>query len=109
MLYIYFLFSSRRRHTRLQGDWSSDVCSSDLDAGRFRGVPAPAAVGTRGRRGRCRVRPPGSHGKRFHRGATIVLLIGREAWRGRVEIFVGVVSLKKKKHNYNLNIRILGT
>src|SRR5205807_4825938 len=25
-------FSSRRRHTRLQGDWSSDVCSSDLYA-----------------------------------------------------------------------------
>src|SRR5256885_9064656 len=25
-------FSSRRRHTRLQGDWSSDVCSSDLFA-----------------------------------------------------------------------------
>src|SRR5205807_4794661 len=24
-------FSSRRRHTRLQGDWSSDVCSSDLE------------------------------------------------------------------------------
>src|SRR6266446_9483452 len=29
MEYIFF-FSSRRRHTRLQGDWSSDVCSSDL-------------------------------------------------------------------------------
>src|SRR5256885_2768815 len=29
MLDIFF-FSSRRRHTRLQGDWSSDVCSSDL-------------------------------------------------------------------------------
>src|SRR2546426_10293306 len=28
---IFFFFSSRRRHTRLQGDWSSDVCSSDLD------------------------------------------------------------------------------
>src|SRR2546426_8319504 len=27
----YFFFSSRRRHTRLQGDWSSDVCSSDLN------------------------------------------------------------------------------
>src|SRR5256885_6861447 len=27
-----FFFSSRRRHTRLQGDWSSDVCSSDLVA-----------------------------------------------------------------------------
>src|SRR5256885_8701452 len=32
-----FFFSSRRRHTRLQGDWSSDVCSSDLllRLGRF--------------------------------------------------------------------------
>src|SRR5256885_13305439 len=26
---LFFFFSSRRRHTRLQGDWSSDVCSSD--------------------------------------------------------------------------------
>src|SRR2546430_12703161 len=26
-----FLFSSRRRHTRFDCDWSSDVCSSDLD------------------------------------------------------------------------------
>src|SRR5256885_11970847 len=29
---LFFFFSSRRRHTRLQGDWSSDVCSSDLIA-----------------------------------------------------------------------------
>src|SRR5256885_7720113 len=29
-LEVLFFFSSRRRHTRLQGDWSSDVCSSDL-------------------------------------------------------------------------------
>src|SRR5437867_9475911 len=27
-----FFFSSRRRHTRSYGDWSSDVCSSDLVA-----------------------------------------------------------------------------
>src|SRR5437762_10224204 len=27
-----FFFSSRRRHTRYIGDWSSDVCSSDLSA-----------------------------------------------------------------------------
>src|SRR5438046_7520112 len=26
----HFFFSSRRRHTRLVSDWSSDVCSSDL-------------------------------------------------------------------------------
>src|SRR5256885_10210486 len=30
MCSFFFFFSSRRRHTRLQGDWSSDVCSSDL-------------------------------------------------------------------------------
>src|SRR5256885_7670737 len=35
-----FVFSSRRRHTRLQGDWSSDVCSSDL-VGRLCGEADP--------------------------------------------------------------------
>src|SRR5258707_6525370 len=28
---MFFFFSSRRRHTRYWRDWSSDVCSSDLD------------------------------------------------------------------------------
>src|SRR5690625_7321841 len=28
-----FFFSSRRRHTRWPRDWSSDVCSSDLELG----------------------------------------------------------------------------
>src|SRR2546427_10243356 len=30
MVNIFFFFSSRRRHTRFDCDWSSDVCSSDL-------------------------------------------------------------------------------
>src|SRR5207249_8958329 len=30
-LFFFFFFSSRRRHTRSKRDWSSDVCSSDLD------------------------------------------------------------------------------
>ena len=30
-MFFCFFFSSRRRHTRLVSDWSSDVCSSDLD------------------------------------------------------------------------------
>src|SRR5204862_3526295 len=30
---LFFFFSSRRRHTRSLRDWSSDVCSSDLDMG----------------------------------------------------------------------------
>src|SRR5699024_11491550 len=29
--FFFFFFSSRRRHTRSKRDWSSDVCSSDLD------------------------------------------------------------------------------
>src|SRR5205085_8063597 len=29
---LFFFFSSRRRHTRFDCDWSSDVCSSDLTA-----------------------------------------------------------------------------
>src|SRR5256886_13573307 len=31
-LFYAFFFSSRRRHTRFDCDWSSDVCSSDLEA-----------------------------------------------------------------------------
>src|SRR5882762_10690112 len=29
-MFVFFFFSSRRRHTRFKCDWSSDVCSSDL-------------------------------------------------------------------------------
>src|SRR5256886_7496356 len=38
---VFFFFSSRRRHTRFDCDWSSDVCSSDLD----RGHPGDDLVG----------------------------------------------------------------
>src|SRR5256885_16967716 len=42
---LFFFFSSRRRHTRLQGDWSSDVCSSDLeDTRRLAEAEIQAAV-----------------------------------------------------------------
>src|SRR5438270_13698706 len=32
LIFLDFFFSSRRRHTRFDCDWSSDVCSSDLNA-----------------------------------------------------------------------------
>src|SRR6266567_8036909 len=38
---LAFFFSSRRRHTRFDCDWSSDVCSSDLP-------PGPLALPARG-------------------------------------------------------------
>src|SRR5439155_9663573 len=37
-LFLLFFFSSRRRHTRWPRDWSSDVCSSDLQRDRSRCV-----------------------------------------------------------------------
>src|SRR5690348_18454370 len=39
-----FFFSSRRRHTRWTGDWSSDVCSSDLHDLRLHVFVAEAAL-----------------------------------------------------------------
>src|SRR3712207_3942160 len=47
MFYLFFFFfSSRRRHTRYWRDWSSDVCSSDLEVPHVRG---PVAVPPGGR------------------------------------------------------------
>src|SRR5215471_3647613 len=43
-LFFFFFFSSRRRHTRSLRDWSSDVCSSDLDLENgFADAPAGVA------------------------------------------------------------------
>src|SRR5436190_13075090 len=41
-LCFFFFFSSRRRHTRSLCDWSSDVCSSDLEGG---GAPSCTSDG----------------------------------------------------------------
>src|SRR6266536_5530056 len=47
----FFFFSSRRRHTRSTRDWSSDVCSSDLEVDRHEAQLGEAwreaAAGTR--------------------------------------------------------------
>src|SRR5713226_9691071 len=59
---FFFFFSSRRRHTIWTGDWSSDVCSSDL-AGSVAGARAaqlePALAGAPG---------PGSAGPQARTG-----------------------------------------
>src|SRR6266571_2969074 len=44
MSFREFFFSSRRRHTRLTCDWSSDVCPSDLIEYRINRAEAPVAV-----------------------------------------------------------------
>src|SRR6266567_2984422 len=42
---FFFFFSSRRRHTRFDCDWSSDVCSSDLDDGVTLNTPGGPHIG----------------------------------------------------------------
>src|SRR5207248_5075934 len=106
---FFFFFSSRRRHTRSYGDWSSDVCSSDLiqilqaiddflippalpesldeDLYHIRMIPI--------RRGMLQKIA------RFVEQLEIIEIpaeqIGRASCRERVEIGVGAVSLKKKE------------
>src|SRR5256886_10969998 len=72
VLLCYF-FSSRRRHTRFDCDWSSDVCSSDLRqparGGRRRGAAA-ASAGAARRRGAAHARGHRGTARRRRRGGT---------------------------------------
>src|SRR5207249_5054611 len=95
-----FFFSSRRRHTRSKRDWSSDVCSSDLETdGRadafaplvffadFRSPPGP------------REAPSFVHGAGDRRGGRAVRdarlpEIGRASCRERVESLEGEVGVE---------------
>src|SRR2546430_12053789 len=85
---LCFFFSSRRRHTRFDCDWSSDVCSSDLAAvgyasGRWLAART-AAAGTWYQRGAIVADAAAAHGaqRSFHcsaavRAASIPLLLNR--------------------------------
>src|SRR3712207_9228914 len=90
-----YFFSSRRRHTRYWRDWSSDVCSSDLDT--VRQLERPLRIG----RIALRLRDDRLFGHErvcfveHGRGGGVVE-IGRASCRERVEISVVGVSLKKK-------------
>src|SRR4051794_41909146 len=97
---VSFFFSSRRRHTRWTGDWSSDVCSSDL---------VPEASDSVARTGLLSTRENVSFGSSRTSPTTRTLTradvvpagrgsaeIGRAACRGRGEISGGGGGLKKK-------------
>src|SRR3712207_7118607 len=45
LYFFFFFFSSRRRHTRYWRDWSSDVCSSDLELGTHLGIEGVELLG----------------------------------------------------------------
>src|SRR5437762_12577284 len=96
---VIFFFSSRRRHTRYIGDWSSDVCSSDLG----RGGRAAGGVGdghrvVAGGRRRDGLRG-GAGGPEIRRGAGRRQRdqIGRASCRERVEISGDGEIIEKEK------------
>src|SRR5699024_11785227 len=67
-----FFFSSRRRHTRSKRDWSSDVCSSDLNGHESKPPDGPINCGT-----------PSAHGgnmdtKQITEGATLYFPVFQE-------------------------------
>src|SRR5690625_6253583 len=96
-----FFFSSRRRHTRWPRDWSSDVCSSDLELqGGLGGPPLHARRGDR----RFEGEPGGDHGivGIDHRGQPFTGMVegDRKSTRlnsSHVAISYAVFCLKKKK------------
>src|SRR6267143_4630520 len=83
---MWFFFSSRRRHTRWNCDWSSDVCSSDLDADeRVRAVAELALWAVWSRSGDARVDDLFSKG---------VAEMGEQRFPEAIATFTRVIELK---------------
>src|SRR5688500_20226376 len=89
---MIFFFSSRRRHTRLQGDWSSDVCSSDLGFLFLAVGNVEYAILRVHQRRKLR------HDEVRHGRQVAFAQIGRASCRERVEISVGGGSLVNTSH-----------
>src|SRR5437762_12950556 len=94
-----FFFSSRRRHTRYIGDWSSDVCSSDLitaDVDKYPASVRKYADHLRGRSmlvRRAEIFPVECIARGYISGSEI----GRASCRERVEVYVGAREVEEKE------------
>src|SRR5690606_40546189 len=96
---VVFFFSSRRRHTRFSRDWSSDVCSSDLQqVGMMKRAPAGRSGGHLRRHGGRKITEyRGGGGVERGRGWWFrAEKIGRASCRERVEVTGGGGEVKKK-------------
>src|SRR5256886_14151990 len=106
---MFFFFSSRRRHTRFDCDWSSDVCSSDLAAAarhalapelveaviRVESNFEPRAVSSKGARGLMQLMPK-----------TARLLGVRNVFDARQNIEGGARHLRNLVDLYNGNLTL---
>src|SRR5690606_40862118 len=106
---FFFFFSSRRRHTRFSRDWSSDVCSSDLDETDERVCRTGCRSqglrdgGTQGRQERpCRALRADTRGPREGSQTPAgAAQIGRASCRERVKSAVVGGRFKEKKKAQN--------
>src|SRR5688572_32548191 len=89
ILVCVFCFSSRRRHTRFDCDWSSDVCSSDLS--RTRASQTSASAGPAASRSWPRAPSPSSDRKSTRLNSS------------HSQISYAVFCLKKKKKTKAVN------
>src|SRR5437763_11913127 len=90
MLYcFFFFFSSRRRHTSYIGDWSSDVCSSDLSIKCASRAPASIAVHD------AAIEAGAREAHLIEEPMAAAIEIGRASCRERGEITVGGRAMKK--------------
>src|SRR5206468_7161294 len=99
---LLFFFSSRRRHTRSDRDWSSDVCSSDLSStNSTSSSPPTTACSTRSGVAETRAGDPHSRRPYARSGGSQQSgqnrQIGRASCRERVQILGGAVAVKRKK------------
>src|SRR5690348_18269768 len=85
--YVFF-FSSRRRHTRWTGDWSSDVCSSDLAAKHANATHVSVAISSQHGRVIVRIADDGDGfdvtAHRSRRGFGLVTMSERRSEERRV-------------------------
>src|SRR2546430_5021806 len=93
-VYFLFFFSSRRRHTRFDCDWSSDVCSSDLERRRAAGLLPGKS---------CRVQGAADHRVPGRLAKERCAEEDRKSTRlnsSHSQISYAVFCLKKKKHKH---------
>src|SRR5438045_9687731 len=94
----FFFFSSRRRHTRCLSDWSSDVCSSDLDPRPGDRGCAPIGPAPRP----PRARGPGARDSTDGRGRSEERRVGKECRYRRVAEHEEKNRVKVEMTNYTV-------
>src|SRR2546421_2252783 len=106
-LRFFFFFSSRRRHTRSDRDWSSDVCSSDLGDPPAEHRALRDTVGVLDLSFRSRLCLTGADRQKFLNGQATnnvkdlkVGEIGRASCRESVDLGGRRIIKKKKKKNH---------